>query len=176
MAGDVNKIKIGTNELWKTLVYEYLSSGKRGKTNFYELLRTKYKCQKGVCLEMYDKYESEYDISQTKGLNDVVTNEAEEAAKNGLKGKYQRALEKQKDAEALRESVRLGVTSDFYISEGCYYPIERNLTETEKANILKKVAEIESEISKVLSDYAPTKQEVKLNPIGTDVEKDENYI
>ena len=40
------KQKISSEAQWKSLVYDYLTNGNRGKSNFYELLRTNYKCEK----------------------------------------------------------------------------------------------------------------------------------
>lgn len=99
-----------------------------------------------------------------------------EAVKRGLKLKLDRCLEKQKDVDSLRLAVQIGITDDFYISDGQYILFQRPMTQSEKATILKRASEIEAEISKIESDYAPTRQDIKFNPIGTEVEKEENYI
>jgi len=80
-----------------------------------------------------------------------------EAVKSGLKAKIDRCLEKQKDVDLLRQTVEVGLTDDFYISDGQYILFQRPMTATEKATILKRASEIEAEISKIESDYAPIK-------------------
>lgn len=77
--------------------------------------------------------------------------------KQGLKHKDERVAEKQKDVESLRQSVYNGFTNDYYISNGEHVLYVRPMTEVEKATILKRASEIEAEISKIESDYAPTK-------------------
>lgn len=75
------KQKISSEAQWKSLVYDYLTNGNRGKSNFYELLRTNYKCEKSNTLKQYDIYESEYDLSLNKGKDEQI----QEAQKERLK-------------------------------------------------------------------------------------------
>ncbi len=164
MAGDSNKIKIGTNELWKSLVYDYLSSNKRGKTNFYELLRTNYKCQKAVCLEMYDKYEKEFDISINEGKDKGLAIASEEALKLGLKSKFAwvAQLQKELDENQVEESV-------LDLKTGKVIRYMRKMTPTERKGHMER-------ISKFMGMDAAVKQDIKINPIGLDADKEENYI
>ncbi len=94
-------------------------------------------------------------------LNEVLNKEIQASAleglKIGLKTKQQRTLEKQKDIKLLRDSVESGLTDDYYIADGQYITYQRPLTMVEKATILKRASEIESEISKIEADYAPLK-------------------
>jgi hypothetical protein len=43
-----------------------------------------------------------------------------------------------------------------------YMEIERKLTYVERATLMKSLRDLQSEISKIEGDYAPTKQDVKL--------------
>jgi len=95
----------------------------------------------------------------TEALNKEIVKGKVEALKKGIKTKNERILEKQKDIERLREVVDNGKTDDFYIYNGLHVFFERPLTETEKANILKRASEIEVEISKIEGDYAAQKIE-----------------
>lgn len=99
----------------------------------------------------------EYRNKANKAKDDISIANEVEVLKQGLKSKTDRLLEKQKDVDRLRESVNNGFTEDFYISNGEHVLFQRPMTETEKSTILKRATEIEDAISKIESDYAPTK-------------------
>lgn len=84
------KQKISSEAQWKSLVYDYLSNGNRGKSNFYELLRTSYKCEKSNTLKQYDKYESEYDLTLNKGKDDIILDAEKERLKSSILTKFER--------------------------------------------------------------------------------------
>lgn len=86
------KQKISSEAQWKSLVYDYLSNGNRGKSNFYELLRTNYKCEKSNTLKQYDIYEAEYDLTLNKGKDDIILESEKERLKSALLTKHQRLL------------------------------------------------------------------------------------
>lgn len=101
----------------------------------------------------------EYRNNVNKAKEDASISVEVSALKSGLKSKFDRLLEKQKDIERLRESVEIGWTDDFYIANGEHILFRRQLTEMEKATLLKRASEIETEISKIEADYAPIKKE-----------------
>jgi len=103
-----------------------------------------------------------------KQMNDETIKAMVDAVKSGLKSKIERTLEKQADIKNLRDLVAGGLTDDFYIADGQYITYKRPMTAIEKATILKRASEIESEISKIEADYAPTKQ-ANVNPDGTPI-------
>lgn len=112
----------------------------------------------------FDKYwkeanerHSETQQAAQKAIHEQTISTMTEAAKSGLKSKIERTLEKQKDIQLLRDSVESGITDDYYIADGQYITYQRPLTILEKATILKRASEIESEISKIEADYAPMK-------------------
>ena len=84
------KQKISSEAQWKSLVYDYLSNGNRGKSNFYELLRTSYKCEKSNTLKQYDIYESEYDLTLNKGKDDIILDAEKERLKSAILTKFER--------------------------------------------------------------------------------------
>jgi hypothetical protein len=84
------KQKISSEAQWKSLVYDYLSNGNRGKSNFYELLRTNYKCEKSNTLKQYDIYESGYDLNLNKGKDDIILEMEKERLKSAILTKFQR--------------------------------------------------------------------------------------
>jgi len=85
-----NKQKISSEAQWKSLVYEYLTNGNRGKSNFYELLRTNYKCEKSNTLKQYDIYEAEYDLTLNKGKDDIILESEKERLKSSILTKFER--------------------------------------------------------------------------------------
>ena len=86
----ITKQKISYEAQWKSLVYDYLSNGNRGKSNFYELLRTSYKCEKSNTLKQYDIYESEYDLTLNKGKDDIILDAEKERLKSAILTKFER--------------------------------------------------------------------------------------
>ena len=84
------KQKISSEAQWKSLVYDYLTNGNRGKSNFYELLRTSYKCEKQNTLKQYDIYESEYDLTLNKGKDDIILDAEKERLKKAILTKFER--------------------------------------------------------------------------------------
>ena len=88
----ITKQKISSEAQWKSLVYEYLTNGNRGKSNFYELLRTKYKCEKSNTLKQYDIYEAEYDLNLNNGKDAQIQEAEKERLKSAILTKYERIL------------------------------------------------------------------------------------
>ena len=84
------KQKISSEAQWKSLVYDYLTNGNRGKSNFYELLRTNYKCEKSNTLKQYDIYEAEYDLNLNKGKDDIILDSEKERLKSAILTKFER--------------------------------------------------------------------------------------
>ena len=85
-----NKQKISSEAQWKSLVYDYLTNGNRGKSNFYEHLRTNYKCEKSNTLKKYDVYEVEYDLNLNKGKDDIILDAEKERQKKAILTKFER--------------------------------------------------------------------------------------
>lgn len=86
----ITKQKISSEAQWKSLVYDYLTNGNRGKSNFYELLRTNYKCEKSNTLKQYDIYEAEYDLTLNKGKDDIILDSEKERLKSAILTKFER--------------------------------------------------------------------------------------
>ena len=84
------KQKISSEAQWKSLVYDYLTNGNRGKSNFYELLRTSYKCEKQNTLKQYDIYEKQYDLTLNKGKDDIIHDAEKERLKSAILTKFER--------------------------------------------------------------------------------------
>ena len=84
------KQKISSEAQWKSLVYDYLTNGNRGKSNFYEHLRTNYKCEKSNTLKKYDVYEVEYDLNLNKGKDDIILETEKERLKSAILTKFER--------------------------------------------------------------------------------------
>ena len=86
----ITKQKISSEAQWKSLVYDYLTNGNRGKSNFYEHLRTNYKCEKSNTLKQYDIYEAEYDLTLNKGKDDIILDSEKERLKSAILTKLER--------------------------------------------------------------------------------------
>ena len=129
------KQKISSEAQWKSLVYDYLSNGNRGKSNFYEHLRTSYKCEKQNTLKQYDIYEIEYDLTLNNGKDAQI----QEAEKERLKSAILTKLE------------RMEIASN--IAKGKAWK-SGNVMVVPNASDRMKACDY---LSKIDGDYAPTK-------------------
>ena len=83
---------------------------------------------------------------------------------NGLKSKSERLMNLQRQADDLQRMLDHNITPDIVKSPKQleYMEIERKLTYVERATLMKSLRDLQGEISKIEGDYAPTKQDVKL--------------
>lgn len=135
---DPNKLKITTEDMWRSIVYEYIASNKRGKTNFYKLLQTKYKCDKTRALKMYDKFELEYDSLANEGKSEGIVSESKEAVICGIKSRTQYVLEIQK---MLDDDVYIETVYDF--KAGMPIDYKRALTPLERKALYERISKFE---------------------------------
>ena len=137
----INKQKISSEAQWKSLVYDYLSNGNRGKSNFYELLRTNYKCEKQNTLKQYDIYEIEYDLTLNKGKDDIIHDAEKERLKTALLTKHERMLIAQS------------------IAQGKAWKAGSTMVVPSAGDRMKAL----DYLSKIEGDFAPSKTELDIN-------------
>ena len=137
------KQKISSEAQWKSLVYDYLTNGNRGKSNFYELLRTKYKCEKSNTLKQYDIYEAEYDLNLNKGKDDIILESEKERLKMAILTRHE----------------RMKIASD--IGKGKAWKVGDEILIPTSSDRLRAL----DYLSKVEGDYAPIKSETTLNGV-----------
>lgn len=135
------KQKISSEAQWKSLVYDYLTNGNRGKSNFYELLRTSYKCEKSNTLKQYDIYEAEYDLNLNKGKDDIILDSEKERLKSAILTKHE----------------RMEIASN--IAKGKAWK-SGNVMIVPNASDRMKACDY---LSKIDGDYAPSKTDVTVN-------------
>lgn len=160
----IERQKISSEQQWKSLVYDYISSGKRGKSNFYEHIRTQYKCEKSNSLKKYDIYEIEYDLNLNKGKDDAIQEMQKEAIKMGIKSKNERILNLQTQISDIQNDI----DSDYYDEiQGNGSKVTKKLTPTDKAFLRKTIKDIQSDISKIEGDFAPVTTVNEIKGIST---------
>jgi len=137
----ITKQKISSEAQWKSLVYDYLTNGNRGKSNFYELLRTNYKCEKSNTLKQYDIYEAEYDLTLNKGKDDIILESEKERLKSAILTKFE----------------RMEIASN--IAKGKAW-MSGNVMIVPNASDRMKACDY---LSKIDGDYAPSKTDVTVN-------------
>ena len=111
-----------------------------------------------IANETYSKYIEE---RQTQ-ISEATTNETISTLSNGLKTKSERLLNLQKQIENLETELRNNVMHVHAFSMGEMVIGTREMNSLEKAKIADTIKGLQSEISKIEGDYAPTKQDVKL--------------
>ena len=114
-----DKQRITTEEQWKSIVYKYLTNPKntRSKTNFYELLRTKYACEKSKTLKMYTKFELEYDSNKNKGKDEAIAKKEQEDLQNGLISFEEMLRKEYEEIELLEKQVKGEVKFTFILGQ-----------------------------------------------------------
>lgn len=112
--------------------------------------------------------QSEYQIlieKRNKQIDNITTKQTINDVSNGLKTKSQRLMNLQNQADDIQRMLDCNITPDIVKSPKQleYMEIERKLTFVERATLMKSLRDLQSEISKIEGDYAPTKQDVKLD-------------
>jgi RNA polymerase-interacting CarD/CdnL/TRCF family regulator len=111
--------------------------------------------------------QSEYQIlieKRNKQIDNITTQQTINDVSNGLKTKSERLMNLQRQADDIQRMLDHNITPDIVKSPKQleYMEIERKLTYVERATLMKSLRDLQSEISKIEGDYAPTKQDVKL--------------
>lgn len=98
-----------------------------------------------------------------KAVEVVEVSQAIESASNGLKSKYDRLMNLQRQADDIQRMLDSNITPDIVKSPKQleYMEIERKLTYVERATLMKSLRDLQSEISKIEGDYAPTQSKVE---------------
>jgi len=105
-----------------------------------------------------------YAITQQKAqqvVEAVTLQETKENALNGIKTKTQRLEVYQKQIDNTITEIENGITEDTIFVSGAPKKIIRKHTVNEVAILRRTLRDLQSEISKIEGDYAPTKQENK---------------
>jgi hypothetical protein len=118
-----------------------------------------------------------YLLTQQK-LNDkieatLIQNKTENLS-NGLKSKSERLLNLQKQIDNLEAELKNNKMHVHAFSMGEMVIGTREMNSLEKAKIADTIKSLQSEISKIEGDYAPTKQENTIK-LGKDL-SDESYV
>lgn len=162
----MNKKPSLKEDIFKQILYKELSklnSVAGSKSNFYEFIRTKYRCTRQTCLRWHDKYYPEYQKNRLNRIVDTTIDGEAEAIKAGLKSKYDRVLELQRQVDAMKSELDNNSTVVSVFHNGELYTDKRPLSSLEKSRLHQVIKELRAEISKIEGDYAPTKSTVTID-------------
>jgi hypothetical protein len=127
------------------------------KTNFYELLRTKYSIHKQRALELHSKYYSEWANLRESGLSKGIERNAIKEAESGLKSKLEKQLHIQKQIDEIQNDIDRGVLEDYVVVGGKLQVVNKIMNAETKAYLRKTIKELYAELNKMDGSYAPTK-------------------
>lgn len=127
------------------------------KTNFFELLRTKYSIHKKRALELHDKYYSEWAKLRESGLTGGIVKAAEKDAQMGLKSKFERQLHLQKQIDDIQADINRGIIEDYIVIGGKVQVVNKIMNAETKAYLRKAIKELTAELNKMDGSYQPTK-------------------
>ena len=110
-----------------------------------------------------EKHSEFIDKRETK-INEATIHNTIENLSNGLKTKSERLMNLQRQADDIQRMLDSNITPDIVKSPKQleWTEIERKLTYIERAQLMKALRELQSEISKIEGDYAATKTQVEL--------------
>ncbi len=113
-----------------------------------------------------DKHSERRREVEKEKLNTTIEQE-NEAIKKGLKTKFDRLMVLQNLVEKCNESIESGLCSDtFFSKDDGAIETTRKMNQRELNDTMKTLHTLQSEISKIQGDYAPTKTETDLTTKG----------
>jgi hypothetical protein len=145
----------------KSVIRAELSKGNTKKTNCYELLRTRYRLTKSTFLKTFDVVHSHWAKLKEKGESEGIVAAVREAAKNGLKSKFDKQLHIQKQIEDIQADIDRGILEDYVLIAGKLQTVNKIMNAESKAYLRKVIKELYAELNKMEGDYAAQKLEVK---------------
>lgn len=163
MAKAIIKKTISDPQL-KTELFKLFEAGNTDKGKCREVVGSKYKLQVQRYYKAFNNALSEWQEITDKVTTEQVQANQSEALKSGLKSKFEWVAELQKelDENQVEESV-------LDLKTGKVIRYMRKMTPTERKGHMER-------ISKFMGMDAAVKQDIKINPIGLDADKEENYI
>jgi len=90
-------------------------------------------------------------------VEDVYVQETKEAAKNGLKSKFERLMILQNQCEKIEQELEANVSTDYVVLSGKLQKVVKEISVTDRAYLRKILKDIQAEISKIEGDYAAEK-------------------
>ncbi len=97
-------------------------------------------------------------IIRNKALEETLIEGAVDSLKKGLKTKHERLMILQKECDNIIMELNAGVTTDYiYNGYGKQKKVVKEMSVNERAYLRRTLKDIQSEISKIEGDYAPTK-------------------
>ena len=136
------------------------------KTNFYELLSTKYSVHKARALQLHDIYYPEWAKLNQKGINEGTVTNGEAQAKKGLKSRTDRIMQLQNEIEHMESQLRGDVEFTFIVGNSIKTSHTSGvfiLPVQVQNEIRREIRAHNSEISRLEGDYAATKSDLTTN-------------
>jgi hypothetical protein len=143
------------------LIIEQLNQGLPYKETF-KVIQSNSKLVESTFASYWKIANERYSETQKEVQTAIVSTtiaEAVEAVKSGLKSKYDRLIELQKQVESLEVELKNNIMIVHTFSDGQLIQGIRPINALEKASINKTIKEIRAEISKLEGDYPATKTE-----------------
>lgn len=115
----------------------------------------------------------DYLLRSSKAKDDARLKADAEIAVKALKTKHERLLQYQKLVDECLHDLATGMTNDTDVHEGVVTEYRRKMTITEINQTRRTLRDLQTEISKMEGDYAPTKNETKFVDDFSNMKDDE---
>lgn len=142
----------------KAELIKYFEDGETQKTAVIGKIRQKYKIANDIYRKIYKQTLNEWKIIKENALIEGIGENTKEGIKSGIKTKYERLMNLQNDVERIEKEIEEKKITDYIVAGGKTQKLVRELTPLELAKLRQVKKDIQSEISKIEGDYAPTKQ------------------
>lgn len=156
-----------TDVEFRRLLFQKLARGTKAahiKTNFYELIRTKFAIEKGRALKLHTQYYEEWAKIKEQATNEQTAANTKETLKSALKSKSERQQSIENQIKDIEKRLSKGTYTQKKIVNGKTRTITRDLTPTEISKYHQTINQLNAELSKMAGDYAPTRTRLGGDP------------
>jgi hypothetical protein len=153
------------SETYISFIANELRSGNVVYKDVLKLFLSEFKCSEPTFVTYWKRANDKHRIARIeadKQADEAIIQHTKENALNAIKTKNQRLEVYQKQIDATIDEIENGMTGDTIFVGGAPKKIMRKHTVNETAILRRTLRDLQSEISKIEGDYAPTKQDVKL--------------
>lgn len=158
-------------------MYDYLiKNGDIGFTEMYTIYKQKYTLSRSAFAKDWNVSSTmykDYLLRSSKAKDDARLKADAEIAVKALKTKHERLLQYQKLVDECLHDLATGMTNDTDVHEGVVTEYRRKMTITEINQTRRTLRDLQTEISKMEGDYAPTKNETKFVDDFSNMKDDE---
>jgi len=153
---------MANKQAYPAFILDELLKGNIKYKEVFEVFLSKFKCSEPTFSKYWKIAQIEYNkhvLESEKVISKQVIQQQKENVSNGLKSKFERLIILQTQVQSILDRIEKNAEIDIMFIEGRLQKIPREMTVNEMMMCKRTLRELQSEISKIEGDYAPTKQD-----------------